>query len=141
MTTGKEVCTLTEGAEWIDFDPHGKFLATSSWYDETVKLWDVTTWQKVHVFSITHPGQVVFSPREDLLVVNEDYTKLSLWDVGTKEKVRVLSGGTDFMAPVAFSPDGSLLASGSSDGAIKHGMWPLARRYMLLSDTPRVCFG
>jgi WD40 repeat protein len=44
---------------------------------------------------------------------NDDTIKL--WEVATGSEVRTLSGHTDWVNSVAFSPDGRLLASGSCD--------------------------
>ena len=42
-----------------------------------------------------------------------------MWDVRTGNPIRTLSGHTDFVSSVAFSPDGRTLASGSGDGTIR----------------------
>jgi WD40 repeat protein len=42
-----------------------------------------------------------------------------LWRVSDGSLVRTLAGHADVVVSVSFSPDGSLLASGSGDGTIK----------------------
>ena len=44
---------------------------------------------------------------------------IRLWDVVTGAHKQVLTGHTDSVYSVAFSPDGNTLASGSSDGTIR----------------------
>ena len=44
---------------------------------------------------------------------------MKLWDVRSGELVRTLSGHTDSVFSVAFSPDGTRLASGSEDQTVK----------------------
>jgi len=44
---------------------------------------------------------------------------IRLWDVASGKKLAILNGHTDLVRSLAFSPDGKLLASGSSDGTVK----------------------
>jgi WD40 repeat protein len=44
--------------------------------------------------------------------------EIHVWDTSTGNLVMVLEGPTEYMGRITFSPDGSLLASGSSDGLI-----------------------
>ena len=47
-----------------------------------------------------------------------------LWDTGTWEHKRTLTGHTDQVDSVAFSLDGKLLATGSDDGTVI--LWKVA---------------
>ncbi|MYB00001.1 hypothetical protein F4X90_10045, partial [Candidatus Poribacteria bacterium] len=42
-----------------------------------------------------------------------------LWDVSTGNSIRTLTGHTDAVYSVSFSPDGQTLASGSGDNTIR----------------------
>ena len=47
-----------------------------------------------------------------------------LWDVGTRENIATISGHTGSVYSIAFSPDGTTLASVSEDGTIK--LWAVS---------------
>ncbi len=42
-----------------------------------------------------------------------------LWDIESATELIVLEGHTDFIASLAFSPDGTMLASGGADGTVR----------------------
>jgi WD40 repeat protein len=63
-------------------------------------------------------------PRRALLASGSDDYTIKLWEVASGSEVRSLSGHTNYVYSVAFSPDGRLLASGSADYTIK--LWEVA---------------
>jgi WD40 repeat protein len=64
-----------------------------------------------------------FSPDGRLLAVAKD-NEIHMWDVASRQSVRILRGHTEVVRTVAFSRDGRRLATGSSDGTTR--LWDVA---------------
>jgi WD40 repeat protein len=121
--------------ESLDFSPDGKHLASTSW-DKTIRIWDVQTGREVR--RIAHSGDerlaVRFSPDGKTLACaggrpanprNEPMPcPVQLWDWAEGTLLHVLSGHTNSIYALAFSPDGKTLASGSLDQTVK--FWDVA---------------
>jgi WD40 repeat protein len=127
------------GVPCLAFSPDGRILATGSVNERrgrvgpndpppghSVQLWDVAT--RKHLLSLRPAGKppafVTFSPDGRLLATSATWDEpIQLWSVGTGKEVRKLSG-TEHRRhwgefnPIAFSPDGHLLASGGQDNAV-----------------------
>ena len=110
--------TSTVGS--LVYSPDGKKIASGG--GNTVKLWDVATRRNIS----TYDGQVVaFSPNGRTLATGtSNFGTIKLWDVVTKRNIATLEGPTNKVYSLAFSPDGTMLASGSRDGMIT--VWDVA---------------
>ena len=103
----------------MSFSPDGQTLASGSW-DETIRLWDISTGDVVHTLT-RHTGPVYsvsFSPDGQTLASGSWDRTIRLWDISTGDVIHTLTGHTDIVFSVAFSPDGQTLASGSLDGTV-----------------------
>ena len=104
------IARLGKGSiESVAFLPDGQRLIVAS--EIGVWLYDVATSRELALLP-TESRVGAFSPHGTILAVLLDDT-VKLWDVTTGTNIATLEGHTDWVNSVAFSPDGTTLASGS----------------------------
>src|SRR5262249_41202890 len=110
------------------FSPDGTLLAAS--LGNTVRLWDVATWQTVAELSDKGSKAVVsgfaFAPDGKILATGDAGGTLRLWDVAQKRQVASRRFHASEVATLAFSPDGRRLATNGAGSTVK--LWAVARR-------------
>lgn len=129
--TGRVLRRLSGHTGWIRslaFAPSGTLLASGS-TDQTVRIWDASTGQLVatlrgHTGFI---GGVTFSPDSATLASASRDGSVRLWDVASGQEISSFSFRTPldqttnlryWATGVAFSPDGTALAVGSTEGVV-----------------------
>ena len=104
----------------VAFSPDGKTLAANR------GVWDIAT--QTEIISLEEGRVVAFSPDGTAFAeayrdgTFKDY-KIKLWDIATRRNIATFEGHTGSIRSLAFSPDGTTLASGSFDGRIK--LWDI----------------
>jgi WD40 repeat protein len=103
-----------------EVSPDGRWIATAAWQGRGVKIWDARTRKLARDLPVPGTAGVEWSPDGRLLATSLGKENL-LWDSGSWEVVRRFErvDQGDLPGPLAFSPDGALLALAHSRTAIQ----------------------
>ena len=129
IDTGKEIpefridCVYT-----VAFSPCDHKIACGM--INQIRLWDINSCRTLltlpHTYPSCYPRALAFSPCGKYLAsgawwhrgVETEKVPIRLWEVATGENIATFWGHPTDVQDLAFSPDGTLLASGSFDGTI-----------------------
>lgn len=141
IATGREQARVEnkQPIKAVAFDPDGSRFATTGG-DRAIHVWDAKTLRKLSTLRghARTPRALAFSPDGQLLASGGgDFGpgkdtipgEIRLWHLDREEAPLELSGHTDIVRSVAFSPDGQTLASGSDDRTVK--LWDPATGALL----------
>jgi WD40 repeat protein len=117
----------------VSFSPDGTRVAGATfnglqvWMYEPRSAEPITLEAAEAILTIPEAGAAVFSPDGKWLAALSLSTAsgnaVKLWDANTGQELLTMVGHTDWLAGLAFSPDGKRLASTSLDGTVR--LWSL----------------
>ncbi len=124
LKTGQEVRSfLAPGALGVGFSPDGSLLIEAG--NGYVALWDIRSGEEILYIKGLYnpeyePNASAFSPDGKWLAVEsegpENKVEVQVWDIKSKQKKYAFPVFTARLYSLDFSPDGSLLAAGGSEG-------------------------
>jgi WD40 repeat protein len=125
LATGKvirEIKDNSDDIEAIAFSPDGKMLVSAG-EDKTLKLWSTSNWTLINQIKLqTQVQSLAISPDGKLLAAGDESGKVMIFEFdpfGTLRLLVPLWAHDQAVCSLAFSRDGSTLATGSLDRTIK----------------------
>lgn len=117
----RQIATILEGhpsdINFVKFSPGGRTLATSSW-DGEVRLWSVSNWELLGTLHNNGTAALDFTA-DGKTLASAGSGEITLWSVVSGKKIAILQGHTGWIRGIAFTSNGTILASGGEGGKVR----------------------
>jgi WD40 repeat protein len=108
---------LTKNHLFAAFAPDGRSIATAGGFSDEVQVFDARSGREIHRFNLwTNAHVVAYSPNGRQLAGAGKGHTIRLWDLDTERESVPIPGHRTAVRSIAFSPDGSTLASVDLEG-------------------------
>ncbi len=103
----------------VAISPDGRWVATGSWHNPLVKVWDARSGDLVRTWTMPARTTAAFSPDGRWLATST--TEYQLWEVGNWQRKGPPASGVEVAEwnTTAFSPDGRIMARTAEGGSIQ----------------------
>lgn len=112
--------SFTGAVNALVFSPNGTTLATGH-YDGEIRLWNSQTGELQQALVTSGVVESLAFNRDGTILASGEgvgSNNIELWDVEIAQRVRTLDGHEHPVVSLEFSPDSSMLASGSYEGSV-----------------------
>jgi WD40 repeat protein len=126
--SGKEIARLAghdgKSIRKIIFSPNGRQVATIafSFADSTIKIWDTISGALIRSIPQPNMEAITFSPDGNRIAgaySGSGNRGIKIWNTANGSEIRLLTGHTDTINSVAYSPNGSQILTASDDGTVR----------------------